>query len=145
MQEWSPAATSRYQDHVIAHVEGATALGYFVIDDAAYVLLDIALILTVYCSGEMALMPQAVVVKDLQAPEDLKAELLSDIERLHRGEREGLARTTFAPAGCLILEVRLYARGERRRIMLEGEEASLVVEGSLDTGEIRVREIIVSG
>ena len=141
MQEWSPLATSRYQDHVIAHVEGATALGYFVIDDAAYMLLDIALILTIYCSGEMALMPQAVVVKDLPAEEELKAELLSDIERLHAGGREGLARITPAPTGCLIREVKLFAQGERRRIMLEGEEAGIAVEGSLETGEVRVREI----
>ncbi len=141
MHEWSPFATSRYQDHVIAHVEGATALGYFVIGDAACVLLDIALILTVYTSGEMALMPQGVVIHDLEAEEGVKAELLSDIDGLHGGECESLARITHAPAGCLIREVKIYAQGERRRIILEGEEAALLIEGSLETGEVRVTEI----
>jgi hypothetical protein len=138
MHEWSLVATSRYQDHVIAHVEGATALGCFIIDDAAYVLLDIALILTIYTSGEMALMPQGVVIKDLQVEEGVRAELLSDIERLHGGDTQALARMTCAPAGCLIREVKLYAQGERRRILLEGEEATLIVEGSLETGEVRI-------
>lgn len=144
MQEWSLLATDRYQDHVIAHVEGTTALGYFIIEDAAYVLLDIALILTIYCSGDVALMPQAVVIKELQVEEDVKAELLSDAEHLHAGERESLARMTQAPAGCLIREVKLYGLGARRRLMLEGEEASLLVEGLAETGELGVEEIISS-
>lgn len=138
MHEWSPLATSRYQDHVIAHVEGATALGYFIIDDAAYVLLDIALVWTIYTSGEMALMPQAVTICDLELEENVKAELLADAERLHRGQAEPLARMSLAPVECLIRDVKIYAQGERRRVVLEGEDESFAIESLIETGEIRV-------
>jgi hypothetical protein len=139
MHEWSPLATSRYQDHVIAHVVGATALGYFIIDDAAYVLLDIALIWTIYTSGEMALMPQAVVISDLEIDENVKTQLLADVERLHAGEAESLARMIPMPAECLIGEVKIYEHGARRRVVLEAGEVSFTFENRPELGEIRVR------
>ena len=142
LHEWSPLATSRYQDHVIAHVVGATGLGYFIIDDAAYVLLDIALIWTIYTSGEMALMPQAVVISDLEVDEDVKMELYADAERLHRGEtEEPLARMSPMPEGCLVGDVKIYARGERRRVVVEAEETGFAVESLPALGEIRVLEL----
>lgn len=138
MHEWSPLETSRYQDHVIAHVVGASALGYFIVADAAYLLLDIALIWTVYTSGEMALMPQAVVISDLEIDESVKAELIEDTERLHRGEAVPLARISPLLADCLIRDVKIYAQGERRRVVLECEQASLCIESLPETGEITV-------
>lgn len=144
MQEWSEATPSRYQDHVVAHVLGATALGYFILEDAAYVLLDIALIWTIYTSGEMDLMPQAVVISDLEADENLKSELSLDAARLHRGETESLARMKAMPAEFLITDVKLYARDELSRVTLEAEEASFTFEGSPQTGEISVKEVFSS-
>lgn len=141
MDEWSQAGLSRYQDHVIAHLLGATALGYFIIDDAAYVLLDIALIWTVYTSGEMALMPQAVVVSDLEADDALKRELLADIDRLHQGETQELARMTPLMEGFLITDVSVYAGGERRRVVLRAEDAGFIFEGSPETGEIHAKAV----
>lgn len=138
MHEWSPLATSRYQDHVIAHVVGATALGYFIIDDALYVLLDIALVWTIYTSGEMTLMPQATTIYDLEIEENIKAELLEDAERLHRGQPETLLRMNPMPVECLIRDVKIYARGERRRVVLEGDVTNLTIESLVDTGEIQV-------
>lgn len=138
MHEWSQLATSRYQEHVIAHVVGATALGHFIIDDAAYVLLDIALIWTVYTSGEMALMPQAVVISDLEVDEDVKAELFADAERLHKGEAEPLERMTPMPEGYLISDVKIYAQAERRRVVVEGAESGFVFEGLPAQGQIRM-------
>jgi hypothetical protein len=138
MSEWSLLTTGRYQDHVIAHVLGATALGYFIIDDAAYVLLDIALIWTIYTSGEMALMPQTVVITDLEVEDEVKAELLADVERLHGGQSEQAARICPSPFECLIGDVKIYEQGERRRVVLECEEASLAVESLPGTGEISV-------
>lgn len=142
MDGWSQLATDRYQDHVIAHVIGATALGFFIIEDAAYVLLDIGLIWTVYTSGEMGLMPQAVVISDLEVAESVKAELAADAERLHGGETETLARINVAPADCLIREVKLYAQGARRLVLLRCEESGLAVEGLPETGEILVKEVM---
>ncbi|MBD0371686.1 MAG: hypothetical protein ICV60_12675 [Pyrinomonadaceae bacterium] len=137
MQGWSQAATSRYQDHVIAHVLGATALGYFILADAAYVLLDIALIWTIYTSGEMALMPQAIVISDLDADEDVKRELLADAELLHQGETERLARMLAMPAEFLINDVKIFEQGKRRRVSLEAEETGFIFEGLPDMGEIK--------
>jgi hypothetical protein len=138
MQEWTELGTSRYQDHVVAHVLGTTALGYFIIDDAAYVLLDIALIWTIYTGGEMDLMTQAAVIKDLEVEESIRAELAADAEQLHKGEAQALARMTPAPAGCLIVDVKIYAQGERRRILLRGEQSSLHVESLPEQGRIKV-------
>jgi hypothetical protein len=136
-QEWSHISTSRYQDHVIAHVLGATALGYFFIADCACVLLDIALIWTIYTSGEMALMPQSVVISDLEAGEDVKSELLEDAERLHSGETESLARMIALPPNFLITDVKLYAHKGRRLVALEAEDKSFAFEGLPETGEIK--------
>jgi hypothetical protein len=140
--EWSPLATSRYQDHVIAHVLGATALGYFIVADAAYLLLDIALIWTIYTSGEMALMPQAVVISDLEIDESVKAELSEDTERLHRAEVSPLARISPVLVECLINDVKIYAQGECRRVVLECERASLCIESLPETGEIHLTTVM---
>ena len=139
MHEWSPLATSRYQDHVIAHVAGATVLGYFILDDAVYILLDIGLIWTIYTSGEMALMPQAVVINDLDVDESVRAELLTDAEQIHLNRTEKLARIKPAPVECLIIDVKIYEQGARRRVALEGEEASLCIESLIETGELSLK------
>jgi hypothetical protein len=135
---WSPQETGKHQDHVIAHVVGATVLGLFVADEAAHVLLDIGFIWTIYLDGEMGLVPQSVAVSELDLDETGKAELLSDAALLHDEGRgaSGLKRLTASPAECLIREVSLYADEERRRILMTGEEQSLAIETSLATGEI---------
>lgn len=140
MKEWSQETPGRYQDHVIAHVLGATALGYFILEDAAYVLLDIALIWTIYTSAEMALMPQSVVISDLEADEALRSELSADIDRLHKGEAEAVTRMKPMPPEFLITDVGLYARGELRRVTLQASESSFTFEGSPASGEIRVKQ-----
>lgn len=128
--EWSPLPTDRHQDHVIAHVIGATPVGYFMADDAVHILLDIGFVWTIYAEGDMALLPQGVAIAELEIEEDVKSELLEDLERLNRGDDE-LSRIRAAPVECLIREVNFYAQGERRRVVLEGEEATLAVETSL--------------
>ncbi|MGB7925799.1 MAG: hypothetical protein WCF57_21350 [Pyrinomonadaceae bacterium] len=135
---WSPQETGKHQDHVIAHVVGATVLGFFVAGEAAHVLLDIGFIWTIYLDGEMGLVPQSVAVDELDVDETVKAELLSDASLLHN-EGHGasdLKRFIASPAPCLIGEVSFYADAERRRILMTGEEESLAIETSLATGEI---------
>ncbi|HEX8652400.1 MAG TPA: hypothetical protein VF708_16415 [Pyrinomonadaceae bacterium] len=136
---WSPQETSKHQDHVIAHVLGATVLGFFIADEAAHVLLDMGFIWTIYLDGEMGLLPQSVTVSELDLDEKIKAELLSDISLLHeqgRAAEEALKRFVAAPADCLISDVSFYADDERRRIFLTGENECLAIETSLTTGEI---------
>ena len=139
--EWLPAETGTHQDHVIAHVVGATVLGYFVFDQAAHLLLDIGFIWTIFADGEMGLVPQSMAIKELEMDANAKTELLNDAQLLHNGRRDSksLLRMHPAPAGCLITEVSFYSRGaDERRVLISGEEASITVNTSLLTGEIHL-------
>ena len=139
--EWSWTETSRHQDHVVAHILGTTALGYFASDQAAHLLLDIGFIWTIFVDGEMGLLTQSLAIKELELDSVAKAELMSDVELLHVGS-EQLSRITPAPAGCLIKSVGFYASSDRRRILITGEEASLAVETSLTTCEIQIEPLL---
>jgi len=79
---WSPKDTTTHQDHVIAHVLGATVLGYFIVDEALYILLDIGFIWTVFLDGEMGLLPHPVVMSELQIASAIKEEIKADIDFL---------------------------------------------------------------
>jgi hypothetical protein len=140
--EWLPLETGRHQDHVIAHVLGATVLGYFEFDEAAHILLDIGFIWTIYIDGEMGLLTQSLVINELDVDVNAKAELLADVQLLHDGHSfEELARMKPAPAECLIKEVSFYSDADRRRILITGEETSLAVDTSLITGEIHIEQV----
>lgn len=144
--EWQPLETSTHQDHVIAHVLGTTVLGYFVADDAAQLLLDIGFIWTIYRDTEMGLLPQSVAVAELPLDAKVKPELLADLTLLHDGrDAASLQQMTHAPAGCLIVAVDCYAHGERRRVLLRGEEASLAIETSLVDDDILVTAADANG
>jgi hypothetical protein len=136
---WSPLETSTHQDHVIAHVLGTTVLGYFIADEAAQLLLDIGFIWTIYADTEMGLLPQSVALGELALDATAKAELVADLTLLHDGrEAVSLQRMTLAPVACLITEVTCHALGERRRVVLRGEEASLAIETSPAEDDIQV-------
>ncbi len=137
--EWSQLDTSNHQDHVIAHTLGTTVLGYFVLEEAAHLLLDIGFIWTIYADTEMALLPQAVAINEFLLEAAAKSELAADATLLHDGRDPLiLKRMIIPPVECLITEVTCYAFAERRRVLLQGEEASLVVETSLASDEIHL-------
>jgi hypothetical protein len=139
--EWSQFETSKHQDHVIAHVLGATLLGYFEFDQAAYILLDIGFIWTIYIDGEMGLLTQTLSINELDVDAEAKAELLADVDRLHEGsDTVRLKRMSPTPVECLIKEVSFHQSGDRRRILITGEEGNLAVVTSLDTGEIHIEQ-----
>jgi hypothetical protein len=125
---------------VIAHVLGATVLGYFVFDEALHLLLDIGFVWTIYIDGQMMLLPQVVAINDLETDAATRSELNREIEQLGQEGRlaKGLERITPAPVECLITEVNFLEDGERRRLVLSSEETNLVIETSLGTAEIRV-------
>ncbi len=137
--DWEPHDSSTHQDHVIAHVLGATVLGYFVFDQAAHLSLDIGFIWTVYADGEMGLVPQTMALSELEIDADAREELRADVWALQSGpEPRGLRRVTRAPDDCLITEVGFHASGDRRRLTITGEGSSLVIDTSLLTGEIHI-------
>jgi len=141
--EWSETDTTTHQDHVIAHVIGATVLGYIIHDEALYVLLDIGFIWRIYVDGEMGLLPHPVAVGELDAGEEKRSEIQADIELLLRdGLRpDGLRQLTQAPANCLIEEVTFHTSGYERRLLIAGEEESLAVDMSVRSGKITVEAV----
>lgn len=138
---WQPHPTNTHQDHVIAHVVGATVLGYFRADEALHFVLDIGFVWTVYLDGEMSLVPQSVGVSQLSIAQDEKEALARDVSSLDGGGAVAAGgAVTPAPPGCLIEEVEFYAGGEGHRILIRGEEAGLAVETSFVTREMLVEE-----
>ncbi len=139
MTDWKPIDTNTHQDHVIAHVIGATVLGYFIHDETLHLLLDIGFIWNVYLDGEMGLLPHPVAVGELEVSEDERRQIKSDIELLLR-DRSGtpLARLTASPVNCLIEEVAFLGKGDERRVLLTGEDESLAITTSMVNREITI-------
>jgi hypothetical protein len=140
---WADAALSTYQDHVVAHVIGATVLGHFVLDDAAHLVLDIGFVWTIFVDGEMLLRHERLALTELGLADEARAALEAEFDALHEG---GAAvapppLTRRAPAGCTIREVELYADDVRRRLIVRGEASGLVVEADAGTGEIGVADL----
>jgi len=137
---WLAAETSAHQDHVIAHVIGASVLGYFVLDEALHVLLDIGFVWTIYLDGQMVLLPQVAAIRELELEAEVKEQLGREIELLERagGAHESFKHLTPAPVDCLITAVSFFARGDCRRLVLVGETANLVMETSLASATIQI-------
>ncbi len=135
--DWELLETNTHQDHVIAHVIGATILGYFSADETACVALDIGFIWTIFVDGEMGLVPQTMAISELNVDVDTKAVLRADMDALTGPH--GSEPRLITPAGepFLISDVHFYANGDERRILVICENSSLGIETSLATGLIR--------
>jgi hypothetical protein len=137
--DWTPKETNTHQDHVIAHVIGATPLGHFVQDETAYVLLDIGFIWNIYLDGEMGLLPHPVAIAELGADDIVRKELGADIDLLLREvDNEKVTRIKVVRKRSAIQTVDLFENKNSRRLLLTCEHGNLVVETSLDTGEVRI-------
>jgi hypothetical protein len=126
---WSAAETNTHQDHVIAHVVGATPLGYLIWDETAFVLLDIGFIWNIYLDMEMGLLPQSVAITELEADDEIKIELRSDIDLLSRGG-ENLARLKRLDHATPIESVELFESEDARRLVLLCEQGNVAIETS---------------
>ena len=136
---WMLKDTTTHQDHVIAHVLGASFLGYFVFEEALYVLLDIGFIWTIFLDGEMGLLPHPVVVSELEIGGEAKEQIKSDIDvLLSNSAPEKLLRLNPPPVPCQINDVSLFADGELRRLLITGETANVAIETSLTAASIQV-------
>ncbi len=141
--DWTPLETTTHQDHVIAHVLGATVLGWFIAGEAAHLLLDIGFLWTIYLDGEMNLLPQGVAIPEMDA-DDLtsadKTEVAFDAQLLLSEGRDavGLKRFIAAPVECLIVAVEALAANSARRIIIRGDEGKIEVVTSLETAELNV-------
>lgn len=143
-EAWTPQDTNTHQHHVIAHVLGATILGYFVFDEVLYILLDIGFVWTIFLDGEMGLLPHPVTVSELEIDDESREQIKADMDLLLSDKAvddENLQRMKLPPGDsgpCRIEEVEFFADGERRRFLITGEETNLAIETSLNTAEVNV-------
>lgn len=138
---WVEAETTTHQDHVIAHVVGATVVGYFIFDETAYLLLDIGFVWNIYLDGEMGLVPHPMMVTGLDIDINAQSELRLDIDDLLRvsssTELRRMIRTRLASP---IQGVRLLEQGNLLRLEFSCDEGGLIVETSVDTREVKIME-----
>ena len=138
---WTPKETNTHQDHVIAHVLGTNALGYFVFDEALYLLLNIGFVWTIFLDGEMSLLPHPVAIGELELDNAAKDEFKADIDRLlQNGGSEDLSRIRALDGEFEISDVGFFEQGNRRRLLLASETQQIAIETSLETAEITVYE-----
>lgn len=114
---WTPLETNTHQDHVIAHVIGATPLGHFIWDETAFILLDIGFIWNIYLDLEMGLVPHSVAIAELEADEETKSELRAKVDLWLRN-----------PISSPIESVEVFESGDERQLVLVCEEERLVIE-----------------
>lgn len=142
MDDWTQVETTTHQDHVIAHVIGATVLGYFVLDERLHILLDIGFVWSMFVDGEMGLLPHPVATVELEVSNETRTEIRAEIDMLlaHPLHPENLQHVTQPQVECVITEVNFFASGDQRRLVVTGAEANLTIETSIETAEIRVYE-----
>jgi hypothetical protein len=141
-ENWEAQETNTHQDHVIAHLIGATVIGYFIFDETLHVLLDIGFVWNVFVDGEMGLLPHPVATAELAVSEQTRGEIAADIDNLlaHKLHAEQLRHLTQPQVECVITQLNFFASGDRRRLVVTGEDANLTIETSIETAEIRVYE-----
>ena len=108
---WIPLETNKHQDHVIAHVIGATPVSYFIFDETAYVLLDIGFVWNIYLDMEMGLVPERLATSELGI----------DVEWQE-------ANVECGP----IESVEVFEDGQERRLILNCDQGAWVIETSLN-------------
>ena len=140
MAEWEVANTNTHQDHVIAHVIGATVLAHFIWDETAYLLLDIGFIWHIYLDVEMGLVPQTVAIAELDAGAQVKAEIASDVDQISLSDEPSLVRLESSAVRSPITSVDVFVSENSRRLRLNCEEGRIVVETSLETAAINLFE-----
>jgi len=138
MHTWTTAETTTHQDHVIAHVIGASVLGYFIWDETAFLLLDIGFIWNIYLDGAMGLLPHPVAIAELEADEAFKTELKTDVDLLLQAREGSLKRMAGLQPSSPIQSVEFQTRGTERRLVLTCEQGSVCIETSLASSEVSI-------
>jgi hypothetical protein len=113
-----------------------------VLRDAIHFLLDIGFIWKIYVDGEMGLLPHPVASAEIEVDDDVRSKLKADIELLLRDDSRAISLTYFLPmeSNCLIESVKIFTKGDERRILLEGEAESLQIRTSVTKEMIQLIE-----
>ena len=137
--EWQPAETTTHQEHVIAHVLGATALGHFTADEAAHFVLDIGFIWTILLDGAMGLVPYTMALAELNVRDVERMGLRADVDALYEAGADAvLTHVAHGSDAGPIVAVEFYERAEGRRLLLIGERATISVATDFATGAIEI-------
>src|SRR6185369_13289265 len=110
---WSVAETNTHQDHVIAHVIGATPLGHFVRDETAFVMLDIGYIWNIYLDLQMGLLPERAAIAEFELADALWSQIsgVGPIESVAVFEAEDERRLELnCESGKILIETSLKDR-----------------------------------
>jgi hypothetical protein len=102
-------------------------LSHFVWDETAYLLLDIGFVWNIYLDGEMGLVPETLAMAEL------RANIQDDFENV--------TRLVPTPNPSPIQSVEFFETDEiggARRLVLNCESGTIVLEMSFSTREIRV-------
>jgi hypothetical protein len=115
-------------------------LGYFILDEALHLLLDIGFVWTIYLDGEMGLLPASVALHELQVEAELRQAITAEADLLQSTGLPvaGLTQITPAPVQGEIVEVSFFEHGEARCLKLIGKDGSLKIQTDLNTGTIAV-------
>jgi hypothetical protein len=140
MSDWTLADTNTHQDHVIAHVIGATVLGYFIFDETAFLLLDIGFIWNIYLDGEMGLLPHPVAIVELEVDDQTKTQLQSEVDAALQQRTSTIKLLKRFANSTPIQTVEFFVRENSRRLFLTCEQGNIVVETSLETCEVTIRD-----
>ena len=119
---WTAAETNTHQDHVIAHVVGATPLGHFIEDETVYIVLDIGFIWNIFLDMEMGLVPHSVAISELEVDESEKRRLRSYVDELMAAESAEMSP---------IQSVEFFADGEERGLIINCERERVIIDTSL--------------
>ena len=136
---WTECETNTHQDGVIAHVIGATIVGHFILDETAFVLLDIGFVWNIYLDGEMGLLPHPVAISELPVKAEYKKEIQTEVDHLLAGYTSGdLQFVKTSKISVPITEVSFFKNSEGRRINIDCERGSVIIETSIHKGEVRI-------
>jgi hypothetical protein len=139
--EWRQSETTPHQDHVVAHVVGATVVGYFAAEEALHLLLDIGFYWVVYLDAGMTLLLESLALRELQLTDEARTQLAVDADALRRGDAQSLTTMRAVPAGCRVEAVEFYESDARRKLIVRGEASSLEVLADAETREFIVSEL----
>ena len=122
-------------------------LGYWILDEVLYLLLDIGFVWIVFLDGQMTLLPHPVAVSELETEDNVRSAIRADIDLL-LGDNAAVETLSFVKPpplscqsdACQIRGVEFLELDDRRRVLVHGERASLNIETSLSTAEILVNE-----
>ena len=136
---WTAVETNTHQDRVIAHVIGASILGHFVLDETAFLLLDIGFIWNIYLNAEMGLLPHPVAISELSVPEESKQTLQAEVDKLLVGQDQVDSKLISANyRSSPVIAVSLLEQPDARRIDIECEAGFVIIETSIRNAEVKV-------